>query len=148
MELLRINLEQYELPKFWYNITADLPNKLAPALDIHGNPASLDDMAKIFPHTILEQDVFKQFPDKAVVLSKVRGVQFVMAGGGDMMEKMIRLAARRGISDRFHFAELIVWKKFWELRQKFITNMKECLPPDHINQIQQFHKRITTNSPE
>ena len=57
MELLRINLEQYELPKFWYNITADLPNKLAPALDIHGNPASLDDMAKIFPHTILEQEV-------------------------------------------------------------------------------------------
>ena len=57
MELLRINLEQYELPKFWYNITADLPNKLAPALDIHGNPASLDDMPKIFPHTILEQEV-------------------------------------------------------------------------------------------
>lgn len=30
-------------------------------------------------------------------------VRFVMAGSGDMMDKMIELAAARGISDRFHF---------------------------------------------
>ena len=37
------------------------------------------------------------------VLKKARNVRFVMAGSGDMMEKMIRLAAERNISDRFHF---------------------------------------------
>ena len=38
-----------------------------------------------------------------------------MAGGGDMMEKMIRLAARRGISDRFHFAGFLRGKEVYEM---------------------------------
>ncbi len=37
------------------------------------------------------------------VLQKTRNVRFVMAGSGDMMEAMIKLAAKRGIADRFHF---------------------------------------------
>lgn len=37
------------------------------------------------------------------VLKRTENVHFVMAGSGDMMEKMIRRAARLGISDRFHF---------------------------------------------
>ena len=37
------------------------------------------------------------------VLAKTHNVRFVMAGSGDMMEKMIRLAADRDIADRFHF---------------------------------------------
>ncbi|MBP5497923.1 MAG: glycosyltransferase family 4 protein [Muribaculaceae bacterium] len=51
----------------------------------------------------------------ALVLRKVRNVQFVMAGGGDMMEKMIRLAARRGIADRFHFAGFLKGKQVYEM---------------------------------
>ena len=39
----------------------------------------------------------------AKVLKKNKNVRFVMAGSGDMMDDMIRLAARRGIADRFHF---------------------------------------------
>lgn len=39
----------------------------------------------------------------AKVLKNDKNVRFVMAGSGDMMDKMIRLAAERGISDRFHF---------------------------------------------
>ncbi len=39
----------------------------------------------------------------AKVLKNNPGVRFVMAGSGDMMNKMILLAAERGISDRFHF---------------------------------------------
>lgn len=39
----------------------------------------------------------------ARVLQKMPGVRFVMAGSGDMMEKMIRLAAGKKIADRFHF---------------------------------------------
>lgn len=37
------------------------------------------------------------------VLRKMDNVRFVMAGSGDMMEKMIRRAAQLKISDKFHF---------------------------------------------
>ncbi|WP_301343484.1 glycosyltransferase [uncultured Duncaniella sp.] len=39
----------------------------------------------------------------AKVLKNNPNVRFVMAGSGDMMNKMILLAAERGISDSFHF---------------------------------------------
>ena len=39
----------------------------------------------------------------AKVLKNNHNVRFVMAGSGDMMDKMIMLAAERGIADRFHF---------------------------------------------
>lgn len=39
----------------------------------------------------------------ARVLEKTDGVRFVMAGNGDMMNKMIDLVAKRGIADKFHF---------------------------------------------
>ena len=51
----------------------------------------------------------------AQVLSKVHNVRFVMAGGGDMMNKMIELAARRGIADRFHFAGFLRGKEVYEM---------------------------------
>ena len=39
----------------------------------------------------------------ALLLKKMNNVRFVMAGSGDMMPKMVRRAARLGITDRFHF---------------------------------------------
>ena len=41
----------------------------------------------------------------AKVLKNNHNVRFVMAGSGDMMDKMINLAAERGIADRFHFPD-------------------------------------------
>ena len=44
------------------------------------------------------------FVEAAVkVLQKDKNVRFVMAGSGDMMDAMIKLVAKRGIADRFHF---------------------------------------------
>ena len=40
----------------------------------------------------------------AKVLERYQNVRFVMAGSGDMMNKMIRRVAQLGISDKFHFA--------------------------------------------
>lgn len=37
------------------------------------------------------------------VLKRTKNVRFVMAGSGDMLEKMVNRAAQLGISDRFHF---------------------------------------------
>ena len=39
----------------------------------------------------------------AKVLKRTKGVRFVMAGSGDMMNRCIRHVAKLGISDRFHF---------------------------------------------
>ncbi len=37
------------------------------------------------------------------VISKMDNVRFVMAGSGDLMERMVRRAAELGITDKFHF---------------------------------------------
>ena len=51
----------------------------------------------------------------AKVLRNNPKVRFVMAGSGDMMEKMIDLAAARGIADRFHFPGFQKGKQVYEM---------------------------------
>jgi glycosyltransferase involved in cell wall biosynthesis len=51
----------------------------------------------------------------AKVLTKTDNVRFVMAGNGDMMNQMIRLAAQRGISDRFHFTGFMKGTQVYEI---------------------------------
>ena len=51
----------------------------------------------------------------AKVLQKKNNVRFVMAGSGDMMDKMVRLAARRNISDRFHFTGFLKGRQVYEM---------------------------------
>ena len=51
----------------------------------------------------------------AKVLKKTDNVRFVMAGNGDMMNQMIRLAAQRGISDRFHFTGFMKGTQVYEV---------------------------------
>ncbi|GHT09879.1 4-alpha-glucanotransferase [Bacteroidia bacterium] len=51
----------------------------------------------------------------ARVLKKANNVRFVMAGSGDMMNQMIRLAAQRGISDKFHFTGFMKGNQVYEM---------------------------------
>ena len=51
----------------------------------------------------------------SMVLHKTHNVRFVMAGSGDMMEKMIRLAADRDIADRFHFTGFLRGRQVYEM---------------------------------
>ena len=51
----------------------------------------------------------------AKVLQKTKNVRFVMAGSGDMMDAMIRLAAQRNIADRFHFTGFLRGKQVYEM---------------------------------
>ena len=51
----------------------------------------------------------------AKVLQKNKNVRFVMAGGGDMEEAMIKLAAKRGIADRFHFTGFLRGKEVYQM---------------------------------
>ncbi len=51
----------------------------------------------------------------ARVLKKANNVRFVMAGSGDMMNQMIRLAAQRNIADKFHFTGFLKGKQVYEM---------------------------------
>ncbi len=51
----------------------------------------------------------------AKVLKNDNNVRFVMAGSGDMMDKMILLAAERNISDKFHFPGFQKGKQVYEM---------------------------------
>ena len=51
----------------------------------------------------------------AKVLAKAPHARFVMAGSGDMMNQMIRLAAAHHISDRFHFTGFMKGKQVYEV---------------------------------
>ena len=51
----------------------------------------------------------------AKVLRNCSNVRFVMAGSGDMMDKMIALAAERGIADRFHFPGFQKGRQVYEM---------------------------------
>lgn len=51
----------------------------------------------------------------AKVLKNNHNVRFVMAGSGDMMDKMIGLAAERDIADRFHFPGFQKGKQVYEM---------------------------------
>lgn len=49
------------------------------------------------------------------VLQKQKNVRFVMAGSGDMMNKMITFAAARKIADRFHFTGFLKGDQVFEM---------------------------------
>ena len=50
-----------------------------------------------------------------LVLQRTRNVRFCMAGSGDMMDKMIRLVAQRGIADKFHFTGFLKGRGVYEM---------------------------------
>lgn len=58
--------------------------------------------------TFLGRITFQKGPDYFIeaakkVLEHDRNIRFVMAGSGDMLDRMVRRVAELGISDRFHF---------------------------------------------
>src|SRR5271166_5128087 len=54
----KINLDEKEVPRQWYNIAADLPSPLPPPLHPGTmQPVGPDDLAPIFPMNLIEQEV-------------------------------------------------------------------------------------------
>ena len=57
-EKRKVNLDDHEMPKFWYNIVADMPNKPEPVLNPGtGKPVTADDFAPVFCPSIIAQEV-------------------------------------------------------------------------------------------
>ena len=88
---------------------------LSPEL-LNVNPPRNKDKVVTFLGRITMQKGPEYFVEAAAkVLRNNKNVRFVMAGSGDMMEKMIRMAADRGIADRFHFPGFLKGKEVYEM---------------------------------
>lgn len=81
----------------------------------------------------------------ARVLEKARHIRFVMAGSGDMMERMIYLAAERGISDKFHFTGFLKGKQVYEmLKRSDVYVMPSVSEPFGISPLEAMQCSIPT----
>jgi len=57
-EYTKIILPEEKLPKYWYNVQADMPNPLAPGLNPQTKqPLKPEDLAPIFPMELIKQEV-------------------------------------------------------------------------------------------
>lgn len=80
-------------------------------------------------------EYFVEVADK--VLKVTDGVRFVMAGSGDMMEKMVRLAASKGITDKFHFTGFLKGRQVYEmLSQSDVYMMPSVSEPFGISPLE------------
>jgi len=60
-ELTKIILPEEKVPKFWYNVQADMPNPLAPSLNPQTKqPVSPSDLEPIFARELIAQEVSKE----------------------------------------------------------------------------------------
>ncbi len=79
------------------------------------------------------------------VLRRTNNVRFVMAGSGDMMEKMIRLVAYRNISDRFHFTGFLRGKEVYEmLKSSDVYIMPSVSEPFGISPLEAMQVGVPT----
>ena len=68
-----------------------------------------------------------------------------MAGSGDMMERMIYLAAERGISDKFHFTGFLKGKQVYEmLKRSDVYVMPSVSEPFGISPLEAMQCSIPT----
>ncbi|MDR2476073.1 MAG: glycosyltransferase, partial [Bacteroidales bacterium] len=79
------------------------------------------------------------------VLQKATNVRFVMAGSGDKMNEMIRLAAARKISDHFHFTGFLKGKQVYEmLKASDVYVMPSVSEPFGISPLEAMQVGIPT----
>lgn len=81
----------------------------------------------------------------ARVLEMSKNIRFVMAGSGDMMERMTYLASEKGISDRFHFTGFLKGKQVYEmLKRSDVYVMPSVSEPFGISPLEAMQCGIPT----
>jgi tryptophan synthase beta chain len=58
--LIKVLLNENEIPRQWYNLAADLPSPMQPPLGPDGKPISPEMLAPVFPMNLIEQEVSQQ----------------------------------------------------------------------------------------
>lgn len=81
----------------------------------------------------------------ARVLERATNIRFVMAGSGDMMERMIWLASQKNISDKFHFTGFLRGKQVYEmLKMSDVYVMPSVSEPFGISPLEAMQCGIPT----
>lgn len=110
------------------------------------NPSKPKDKLVTFLGRITMQKGPEYFVEAAArVLQRAKGVRFVMAGNGDMMEKMIYLVANHGISDRFHFPGFLKGRQVYEmLKRSSVYVMPSVSEPFGISPLEAMQCGVPT----
>jgi tryptophan synthase beta chain len=54
---IKIQLQEKDIPRQWYNLAPDLPSPLLPPLGPDGKPVGPEMLAPVFPMNLIEQEV-------------------------------------------------------------------------------------------
>ncbi len=119
---------------------------LSPEIDSISSRKGTNDKVVTFLGRITMQKGPEYFVEAAAkVLQKSKNVRFVMAGNGDMMNQMIRLAAQRNISDRFHFTGFMKGKQVYEvLKSSDVYVMPSVSEPFGISPLEAMQCGVPT----
>ncbi len=108
------------------------------------DPRGIQDKVVTFLGRITLQKGPEYFIEAAHRVLQVMGnVRFVMAGSGDMMERMIRRAASLNISDRFHFTGFLRGMDvYWMLRLSDVYIMPSVSEPFGISPLEAMQSNV------
>jgi tryptophan synthase beta chain len=120
-------LDESQMPRFWYNIQADLP-KPAPAVLHPGTlqPVGPDDLAPLFPMALIQQEVSQE--REIEIPEPVRDVFRLWRPAPDVPRPP-------------------AWKRRWAPRPRFITNTKASAPLAATSPTRRCRRRFTTRRP-
>lgn len=109
-------IENYHQPEWKVSTVHNAVEPLSPEIEAIERISGVKEKVITFLGRITMQKGLEFFVDAATqVLRKTKHIRFVMAGSGDMMNQMIRLAADRGIADRFHFTGFLRGEQVYEM---------------------------------
>jgi tryptophan synthase beta chain len=94
--MIKVFLTEDEIPKQWYNLSADLPTPLLPPLGPDGKPITPEALAPVFPMNLIEQEVSQErwinIPEEVLeILYKWRPTPLYRATA---LEKVLKTPAR------------------------------------------------------
>jgi glycosyltransferase involved in cell wall biosynthesis len=119
---------------------------LSPEIEAIPSQKGTEDKVITFLGRITMQKGPEYFVEAAArVLKKASNVRFVMAGSGDMMNQMIRLAAQRNISDKFHFTGFMKGNQVYEvLKSSDVYVMPSVSEPFGISPLEAMQCEVPT----
>ncbi|HCC69697.1 MAG TPA: 4-alpha-glucanotransferase, partial [Bacteroidales bacterium] len=108
------------------------------------DPRAINDKVVTFLGRITMQKGPEYFIEAAYrVLQVMNNVRFVMAGSGDMMERMIKRAAALNITDRFHFTGFLRGMDvYWMLRLSDVYIMPSVSEPFGISPLEAMQSNV------
>jgi tryptophan synthase beta chain len=116
--MIKVLLNEDEIPRQWYNLAADLPTPMLPPLGPDGNPVSPDALAPVFAMPLIEQEVSQKrwidIPEEVLeILYRWRPSPLHRA---TFLEKALKTPARIYFKKVFH-------------RQEATNQIRQCPRP-------------------